>query len=198
MVPLVLAVSRRWRCFAAAAATVALLALATTAAFGPQIWHAFLDSTRFTRLIALEQGNTGWYKIQSVFSWARMWGASIPLAYMFQGALAAALAAALVAVWRGAAPYPFKAAALCLAAILATPHTFDYDMMVPRLPSPSSPPTDSRGFDRGRRRWPRCGCLRAQCHTSDTCSFRRCSDARNVCSLVAAHHERFHLAAGFL
>ena len=105
MVPLVLAVSGRWRCFAAAAATVALLALATTAAFGPHIWTYCSNSTRFTRLVALEQGNTGWYKIQSVFSWARMWGASIPLAYMFQGALAAALAAALVAVWRGAAPY---------------------------------------------------------------------------------------------
>ena len=102
MVPLVLAVSGRWRCFAAAAATVALLALATTAAFGPQIWHAFLDSTRFTRLIALEQGNTGWYKIQSVFSWARMWGAPIPLAYMLQGALAPRWSRC------GAAPRPIR------------------------------------------------------------------------------------------
>ena len=150
MVPLVLAVSGRWRCFAAAAATVALLALATTAAFGPQIWHAFLDSTRFTRLIALEQGNTGWYQIQSVFSWARMWGASIPLAYMFQGALAAALAAALVAVWRGAAPYRLKAAALCLAAILATPYTFDYDMVVL---APAIAFLAADGFARGFRPW---------------------------------------------
>ena len=150
MVPLVLAVSGRWRCFVAAAATVALLALATTAAFGPQIWHAFLESTRFTRLVALEQGNTGWYKIQSVFSWARMWGAPIPLAYMLQGALAAALAAALVAVWRGAAPYPFKAAALCLAAILATPYTFDYDMMVL---APAIAFLAAHGFARGFRPW---------------------------------------------
>jgi alpha-1,2-mannosyltransferase len=130
---------RRWRC-----------SLATTAAFGPQIWHAFLDSTRFTRLIALEQGNTGWYKIQSVFSWARMWGASIPLAYMFQGALAAALAAALVAVWRGAAPYRLKAAALCLAAILATPYTFDYDMVVL---APAIAFLAADGFARGFRPW---------------------------------------------
>ncbi len=79
MIPLVLASTGRWRCFAAAAATVLVLALATTAAFGPQIWHVFLDSTRFTRVVALEQGNTGWYKIQSVFSWARMWGASTPI-----------------------------------------------------------------------------------------------------------------------
>jgi hypothetical protein len=150
MVPLVLAVSGRWRYFAAAAATVALLALATTAAFGPHIWSAFLDSTRFTRLVALEQGNTGWYKIQSVFSWARMWGASIPLAYMLQGALAAALAAALVAVWRGAAPYPLKAAALCLAAILATPYTFDYDMM---MLAPAIAFLAADGFVRGFRPW---------------------------------------------
>ena len=86
MIPLVLAASGRWRTFAAAAATVVLLALATTLAFGPHVWQAFLDSTRFTRTVVLEQGNTGWYKIQSVFAWARMWGAPIPLAYALQGA----------------------------------------------------------------------------------------------------------------
>jgi alpha-1,2-mannosyltransferase len=150
MIPLVLAVSGRWRCFAAAATTVALLALVTTTAFGPQIWHAFFESTRFTRLVALEQGNTGWYKIQSVFSWARMWGASIPLAYALQGVLAAALAAALVAVWRSAAPYVLKASALCLAAVLATPYTFDYDMMVL---APAIAFFTADGFARGFAPW---------------------------------------------
>ncbi len=67
MIPLVLAVSGRWKCFAAAAATVGLLALATTLTFGVGVWHAFLASTEFTRTVVLEQGNTGWYKIQSVF-----------------------------------------------------------------------------------------------------------------------------------
>ena len=76
MIPIALLAGGRWRCFAAAAAAVALLALATTIAFGPHVWQAFFDSTRFTRVVALEQGNTGWYKIQSVFAWARMWGAS--------------------------------------------------------------------------------------------------------------------------
>ncbi len=130
MIPIALMASGRWRCFAAAAASVALLALATTIAFGPHVWQAFLDSTRFTRLVALEQGDTGWYKIQSVFAWARMWGASVPLAYALQGAMVIALGAALVWLWRSTAPDPLKAAALCLATILATPYTFDYDMMV--------------------------------------------------------------------
>ncbi len=130
MIPIALAASGRWRTFAAAAVTVGLLAVATTLTFGPHVWQAFLDSTRFTRLVALEQGDTGWYKIQSVFAWARMWGASIAVAYALQGALIVALGAALGWLWRSAASYPLKAAALCLAAILATPYTFDYDMMV--------------------------------------------------------------------
>jgi len=130
MVPIVLAASGRWRTFAAAAATVAVLALATTIAFGPHVWQAFLDSTRFTRQVALEQGDTGWYKIQSMFAWARMWGASIAVAYALQVTLTVALGAALFRLWRGAAPYPLQAAALGLAALLATPYAFDYDMMV--------------------------------------------------------------------
>ena len=89
-----------------------------------------MNSTRFSRVVALEQGDTGWYKIQSLFAWARMWGANIPAAYALQGALIAALSAALIWQWRSAASYPLKAAGLCLAAILATPYTFDYDMMV--------------------------------------------------------------------
>jgi len=130
MIPLALAASGRWRSFAAAAATVALLAVATTIAFGPHVWQAFFDSTRFTRLVALEQGDTGWYKIQSIFAWARMWSAPIPLAYALQGAVIVALGGALIWLWRSIAPYPLKAAALCLVTILATPYTFDYDMMV--------------------------------------------------------------------
>ncbi|MGA3310895.1 MAG: glycosyltransferase family 87 protein [Xanthobacteraceae bacterium] len=130
MIPIALMASGRWRCFAAAAAAVALLAVATTIAFGPHVWQAFLGSTGFARVVGLEQGDIGWYKIQSVFAWARMWGAPIPLAYAFQGAVIVALGAALIWLWRSAAPYPLKAAALCLAAILATPFAFDYDMMV--------------------------------------------------------------------
>ncbi len=130
MLPVVLAASGRWKCFAAAAAAVALITIATTLTFGASVWHAFLASTEFTRTVVLEQGNTGWYKIQSVFAWARMWGAPVPLAYALQGAATVALGAALARLWRSTAPYPLKAAALCLAAILATPYSFDYDMMV--------------------------------------------------------------------
>ena len=73
-----------------------VLAAAATLVFGWQVWHAFLESTHFTRLVVLEQGDPGWYKMQSVFAWARMWGAPIPLAYALQGAMMTGLAAALI------------------------------------------------------------------------------------------------------
>ncbi len=81
LIPLVLIAGGHWRAFVSAAVTVALLALGVTLAFGPDVWSAFLASTKFTREVVLEQGDTGWYKIQSVFSWVRMWGGGITLAY---------------------------------------------------------------------------------------------------------------------
>src|ERR1700679_444181 len=39
MLPIVLAVSGRWRCFAAAAATVVLVTIATTLTFGVSVWQ---------------------------------------------------------------------------------------------------------------------------------------------------------------
>jgi alpha-1,2-mannosyltransferase len=130
MIPLALAAGGYWRSFAAAAATVALLAVAATAVFGFDAWRAFFDSTHFMRTVALEQGDLGWYKMQSIFAWARMWGAPIAVAYALQALLVAGLGAALVWQWRSQTAYPVKAASLCIATILATPFAFDYDMMV--------------------------------------------------------------------
>ncbi len=130
LLPIALVAAGRWKCFAAAAVTVIALTVLTTLTFGASVWQAFLDSTQFTRTVVLEQGNTGWYKIQSIFAWARMWGAPIPFAYALQGAAIVALAAAIAKLWRSAAPYALQAAALCIATILATPYSFDYDMML--------------------------------------------------------------------
>ncbi len=125
-----LIVTGRWRVFAAAAATVALLALAVTLAFGVDVWTAFLASTEFTRVVVLEQGGTGWHKMQSVFSWVRMWGGGVTLAYAIQGVVTLAIAAALVWLWRSTAAFPLKAAALVIGCVLATPYSLDYDLML--------------------------------------------------------------------
>jgi glycosyl transferase family 87 len=129
LIPLVLIVSRRWRAFSAAALTVMALALATLIAFGPEVWRVFFASMHLTRVEVLEQGGTGWHKIQSIFSIIRMWGGSVPLAYAAQGTLTLALAASLGWLWRSETAFPLKAAALTVAAILATPYSLDYDLV---------------------------------------------------------------------
>ena len=130
MIPLVLAATGRWRSFAAAGATVVALVIASTLAFGMESWRAFFVFAEYTRAIVLEAGETGWHKIQSVFSWARMWGAPVSLAYAIQGAVTLVVAAAMIWLWRSPASFALKAAALCLAAILTTPYSIDYDLMV--------------------------------------------------------------------
>src|SRR5579875_2224866 len=130
LIPLVLAASGRWRAFAAASATVAAFALAVTLAFGTEVWTAFLASTEFSRTVVLEQGGTGWHKIQSAFSLVRMWGGAIAFAYAAQGTVTAAVAAALVFLWRGSAAFPLKAAGLLIGTVLATPYVLDYDLVL--------------------------------------------------------------------
>jgi glycosyl transferase family 87 len=130
MIPLVLLATGRWRTLFAAAATVAALIVVATIAFGMETWRAFFTFAEYTRTVVLETGETGWHKIQSVFAWARMWGAPVSLAYAIQVAVTLAVAAALIWLWRSRESFALKAAALCLAAVLATPYSLDYDLMV--------------------------------------------------------------------
>jgi hypothetical protein len=78
----------------------------------------------------LEQGGTGWFKIQSVFSWVRLWGGGIALAYVVQGGVTILIAAALAWLWHGRAAFPLKAAGLAIGCVLATPYSLDYDLML--------------------------------------------------------------------
>jgi hypothetical protein len=127
LIPLVLIATGRWRTFVAAALTVLALVLAATLVFGLEAWRAFFAWMPFTQTVVLEQGGTGWHKIQSVFAWVRMWGGGVQLAYFVQGAVTVALAAALLWLWRSRAAFALKAAALIVASILATPYSLDYD-----------------------------------------------------------------------
>lgn len=130
LIPVVLLATGRWRTIAAASLTVGAMVAASWLAWGPSVWEAFAAFSDFTRVTVLEQGGTGWQKIQTVFSAVRMWGGTVELAYAAQAAATLVLAAALVVLWRSAADQRLKSAALCVAAILATPYSLDYDMMV--------------------------------------------------------------------
>ena len=150
LVPLVLMATGRWKTFTAAALTVVMLVLAATLAFGIAVWPAFFDGSRFTREVVLEAGGTGWHKIQSVFAWARMWGAPIGVAYAIQIVVTLALAIAVIWLWRSNSSARLKAAGLILAALISTPYSLDYDLMAL---APAIAFWASDGRFRGFRNW---------------------------------------------
>jgi len=130
MIPIALLANQRWSSIATAAATIVLLIAVSFATLGGSVWHAFADSMNFTQTIVLEQGGTGWEKIQSAFSAARNWGADVHTAYAIQIALSLSLAASLAWLWHSDASFELKASALATASLLATPYVLDYDLVV--------------------------------------------------------------------
>jgi hypothetical protein len=148
MIPLALVAAGYWRTLASAAATIALLSVAVTIFFGPGVWTAFLASTHFARTVVLEEGNTGFNKIQSVFAWVRLWGGSVSLAYAVQVFMSFAAASALVFLWRRRGPLAERGAGLSLAVLLATPYCLDYDLVAL---APAIALLAARGFEDGFR-----------------------------------------------
>jgi hypothetical protein len=130
LIPFALLAGGRWSTIGAAAATIAALAALSFVTLGGGVWQAFVASMHFTQTVVLEQGGTGWEKIQSIFSAVRMWGAGVQAAYAAQMALALMLAASLAWLWRSDAAFELKAAGLATGSLLATPYVLDYDLVV--------------------------------------------------------------------
>jgi hypothetical protein len=150
IVPVLLLITRNWTAIAGGLAGIALMTLATIALFGLQCWAAFRESLVFTREVVLEQGSTGWEKIQSAFSASRMWGTSVEAAYLVQGAVSCLVVVGASWLWAGNADKRLKYALVPAASILVTPYSLDYDLMIM---SPAIAFFVSYQLDRGFRPW---------------------------------------------
>ena len=104
------------------------------AIFGAQTWQAFFASIAFTRQVVLEQGGSGFEKLQSAFAAARLWGFSVATAYALQAATSLIAALAVIWIWRRTANFELHAAALATAVLLTTPYMMDYDLVILALP----------------------------------------------------------------
>lgn len=134
LIPVALLMGWRWRAIYAAGMTVVLTALASYKFFGEETWLAFFNSLKLTRGIVLEQGSTGWEKIQSIFSVTRMWGGSVELAYAAQAVFALIAATAVAWAWKQKADIRLQGAVLVTASLLVTPYILDYDLVALALP----------------------------------------------------------------
>lgn len=130
VIPVIVFLGGHWRVAQAAAATVAAMVVASLVAFGPDTWAAFFKGAVFTRHVVLEQGGTGWYKIQSVFSAIRSFGGSIGTAYAIQAAVTLSVLLSLATMVLAGCDRRIVAAATATATLLATPYCLDYDMAI--------------------------------------------------------------------
>jgi hypothetical protein len=121
LIPLALVAGRHWRALAAASTTVLGLCALTLLAFGPEVWEAFRASLSLTRTVVLEQGNTGWEKIQTLFSAARSLGATVGRAYGVQAVGTLACAALVVLTWRRSEDQAARIAVLVAASFSPRP-----------------------------------------------------------------------------
>lgn len=130
LLPVMLALTGRWRVIAAAAATIVALALATSLALGASVWSDYLHLAMPTQSRAITEG-TGFFitNMPTAFMNMRLIGVPASLTYGLQAAVSAAtLAATLWVFWRPRDPV-LSLAFLVSAAFLFTPYAFNYDMV---------------------------------------------------------------------
>jgi hypothetical protein len=128
--PLVLIAASQWTVFVTAGVVAAAMAAVSWLAFGTESWQAFFHWLPMFSQAFLTEGRAPWGKMQSIFALVRYCGGSETLGWAFQWAMIAAVATALVLLWRSRARYALKAAALATGTLLVTPYLFLYDVMV--------------------------------------------------------------------
>jgi arabinofuranan 3-O-arabinosyltransferase len=133
--PFLLVANGQWRAIAAASATTVVLVAASAAAFGVSAWSAFFTWLPATSDIILGDGRAGLNKLQSPFGVLRWLGAGTTAAFIAQGLLIAACAAALVIITRDRrVPNEVRSAAVATGTLLATPYLYIYDFPVLMIP----------------------------------------------------------------
>lgn len=129
LVPVALVAAGLWRTLAAAAATAVLLALLTSLLFGPAVWLAWAAALPgFSRQFAAENSQIV-HLMPTVLAALLQHGVAPATAQLAQWAMTAGAAAIVWVLFRPGASL-LAAAGLLVAAPLATPYAFVYDMPI--------------------------------------------------------------------
>lgn len=134
LIPLALIAGGHWRALLSAGVVSVVLAILSAAVFGSATWHAFYLNIGHTSEAFLSNGWADWSKLQTVFGLARTLGGDEFLAWSAQIAMTLTAAIVVVCVWRGGLGYEIKAMTLALAALIATPYLYTYDLMLLAVP----------------------------------------------------------------
>jgi hypothetical protein len=160
LIPLALICAGQWRVFFVAAIGTALLAAASWMVLGTGTWEAFIHAIVSVSQETLNEGRSGWSKIQNLFAFVRMIGGSEQLAWIIQGIAIAASAIWVCVAWSGRQPFAMKAAVLSVAAVISSPYIFIYDLILLAVPVAFLLRDGrTRGFLPGEMAWLGVACL---------------------------------------
>ena len=129
LIPIVLVLTKRWRCLAFACGTAVAMAGLTAIMFGPSIWTGYFEQAMAVQNAVMLHG-TGVMltAMPTPFMTARMLGLPLQIDWILQGIVSAlSLAAVIWTFWRRRDPM-LSAALLLTASLVFTPYAFNYDM----------------------------------------------------------------------
>ena len=131
LLPLMLALTGRWRTVLAAATTILLLVTAASLVFGVSVWTAYInDAMPVQSRVFLREFENFMTHMPTAFMNARVAGLPLPVAAGLQIAVSlAAVGAVMWTFWRRR-DADLSNALLLTAAFLATPYAFNYDMVL--------------------------------------------------------------------
>ena len=128
LVPVALLAGRHFRCFAAAALTVAALVGVSLILYGTATWSAFLALSTGKTAGLFAVGKIPFAGLVSPFAAMRMLGLPVDAAWDGQIVISAIMAILVAVAWRGPSSLALKSATLLAATVLAVPVILFYDL----------------------------------------------------------------------
>jgi len=125
---------RRWKALAGLTLSVTGLVGVSVVVVGQPAWGAFFDTLAFALSIVDHAGPEWWSKMPSTASMLRLLGLPPAIASGANTAVGVAAVAIVAGLWARDVSAPKRNAAVVLAAVLATPYVFHYDLTVLALP----------------------------------------------------------------
>lgn len=129
LIPVAFLAAGCWRAFAAAAVTALLLAAASLVAYGADSWIGFFQAITAHGARMADAGFP-FNKLVTPFGLVTMLGASAKFAGAVQIFASLGLAAYVFIIWRRVEDWDLRLAALATSAMLATPYSFYYELVI--------------------------------------------------------------------
>lgn len=130
LVPVALLAGRHFRCFLAAAMTVAVLVGVSVLLYGGETWSSFFALSMAKTGGTFADGKVPFAGLVSPYAALRLLGLRDPAAFAIQIAISAAMAILVAIVWRGHGSMALKSAILLSATLLAMPVILFYDLTI--------------------------------------------------------------------